>query len=233
MTDETTDRTEILSGPEPTEFLPVPDQGPAAAPTPEATGRPATWMAGPPPPPPGQDPAVPVRDASPRSDRPQPGPPGRRSWPGPDLRSLRSEPVWLLGAAGILVAYAAAWLGAVLTAVGHQPGLSGQDRVLELIGPGSVEWAVILLVGLGLTAGARHVAADRTSGPLRHLVVTTMLVATAAVAGAALLGAVVELADFGHGVDRAFTGIVDRLGALAVAGPALWWARQEQQQTAL
>jgi hypothetical protein len=34
----------------------------------------------------------------------------------------------------------------------------------------------------------------------------------------------VELTNFGHGIDAAFTGIVARLAALPVGAAAGWWA---------
>lgn len=231
MTDETADPTEILNRPDPTVSFPAPPASTPGAGVPGGDG--AAWMAGPPPPPPGQDPAIPVRDAPPdlRGPGAFPGPPpapGRRRTAGID--QLCREPVQLIGAAAILVAYAFTWLEALILAVRHQPGLTAQQRLLDLFGPGSIEWGVVLLLALGLVSLAGHPEPDRP-GRLRDGVGLGLLAATGAVLSAAGLGLLVELANFGNGIDAAFAGIVARLGALAVAGAAFWWAWQAQRRS--
>ena len=213
MTDETTDRTEIIPGPAPT----------AAFPGPGATPRPGgPWVAGPPPPP-GRDPAIPVRDAPPGPGPRLATPPGagRTAF---DLRRLSREPVGVLGGAAILVAYAAAWVASLLAAVRHAPGISAQQRLLDLLGPGSVGWGVFLLVTLGLIGPTGRGLRGPERSRLHRAVARGLLVASAAAAAAAALATLVELANFGHGIDAAFAGLVSRLAALAVAGAATWWA---------
>lgn len=204
-------------GSEPPEIVSDPDPGPAE--------RPEGWVAGPPPPPPGRDPGIPVVDASPSGSRPRP--PGGRPAAG-ELRDrlharLRREPAWNLAAAAILVAYACAWLASLLRALRHEPGLSAQQRLLDLFGPGSVQWGVLMLVALGFMAAARRPAGG-TDGDLGRVLPAVVLIASATVAAAAAFGVVVELANFANGIDAAFSGIVARLGALATSGAALWWA---------
>ncbi len=214
MTDETTDRTELIPGPTPTVAFP----GPADTPRPGGS-----WVAGPPPPPPGRDPAIPVRDAPPGPD-PRLAAPARVGRTASDLRRLGREPVGVLGGAAILVAYAAAWVDSLLAAVRHAPGLSAQQRLLDLLGPGSVEWGVFLLVALSLTGAAAQGLRGPERSRLRRAVARGLLVAAASAAAAGALGTLVELANFGHGVDAAFAGVVARLAAVAVAGAATWWA---------
>lgn len=222
MTDPTADPTEITAGPAPTVSF---SAGPGRA-----------WMTGPPPPPPGQDPAVPVLDPP-----PPPGAgrgPGRSAW---RLGDLARQPPGLLGAAAILVAYGSAWLASLLSAVRHQPGLPAQQRMLDLLGPGSMAWGAILLLAVALAtlAGAPSDAGTARARPGlpgtgavgTGAVGTGLLVATGGATVAALLGILVELANFGHGIDAAFTGIVGRIGAAAVSGAALWWARRAYQAT--
>ena len=228
MTDETAEPTEILSGPSPTVQFPAPPR-----PEPEDPREPpGAWVAGPPPPPPGQDPAIPVRDA-PSS------PPGPGAYPAPPaapnrqrragVERLAGEPVERLGAAAILVAYAITWLQALILTVRHQPGLSAQQRLLDLLGPGSIEWGVVLLLALGLATAARRRDPDRP-GPLHDMVGLGLLAATGSVLAAAGLGLLVELANFGNGIDAAFAGLVARLGALVVAAAAMWWAWQAHRR---
>lgn len=231
MTDETADPTEILNRPDPTVSFPAP---PAPDPGADVTGEDSgAWMAGPPPPPPGQDPAIPVRDAAPNPPGPGvfPGPPPtpRRRRPA-GIDQLSREPLPLIGAAAILVAYAFTWLEALILAVRHQPGLSVQQRLLDLFGPGSIEWGVVMLLALGLVSLAGRPEPGRP-GPLRGAVGVGLLVATGGVLAAAGLGSMVELANFGNGIDTAFAGIAARLGALVVAGAAFWWAWQGRPRT--
>jgi hypothetical protein len=148
-----------------------------------------------------------------------------------DVERLRREPVWLLAAAAIVVAYAAAWIDAVLTALQHQPGVDARVRLLELSAPGSFDWSAIILLGVALMAAGRHLSGPARA-PLAELAGRGLQVAAVAVAGAAVLGILVELADFGHGVDAAFIGIIGRLGVLAVAGATAWWAWQDHRPPA-
>ncbi len=219
------DPTETIPGPEPTQAVPTP-AGPAGA-------DPGAWVAGPPPPPPGRDPAIPVVETPPAAAgaRPAGARPGAARLGQAALTHLRGEPVWSLAAAAVLVAYVAAWLDAVLAAVRHQPGLTAQQRLLDLFGPGSVEWGLLLLLALGFMAAGRQLPASR-GGPVTGLVPTALLVAAGTVAAAAALGFVVELANFGHGIDAAFSGIVARLAALAASGVALWWAWRAREGAA-
>ncbi|HEY2428366.1 MAG TPA: hypothetical protein VGI06_05520, partial [Acidimicrobiales bacterium] len=51
----------------------------------------------------------------------------------------------------------------------------------------------------------------------------------AASATSAALDVLVEMANFGHGIDRALAGLFGYLGVVAVASAAAWWAHLESK----
>jgi hypothetical protein len=132
---------------------------------------------------------------------------------------------WVLGAAAIVGAIAVAWLSYLLRTFQHAPGVSAQQRVLTFFGIGQILWAVALLLGASLLAsGRRFELGTPSASPLRHLTTLGVLVGSAAVGVCAALNVIVELTNFGHGIDQAFSGLIGYLAVLPIAGAAAWWS---------
>ncbi|MBV9660381.1 MAG: hypothetical protein JO337_04420, partial [Acidimicrobiales bacterium] len=60
-------------------------------------------------------------------------------------------------------------------------------------------------------------------GQVAEIVQTGLLAAAALTATAAVCGVLVELTNFGAGIDAAVAGIVARLAAVPLAAAAGWW----------
>lgn len=201
------------------------------------------WITGPPPPPPEPEEAPTVAMGA---EAPQPGPSRPTGWDWREqmrvvaIRARGMAPnqltdsLYLLGAGAILVAFVLGWVDAVLLAVRHQPGLTAQDRALGLFSIGTVVWAVILLLGTALVAVGRRL--DMSVSPrAAELVLTGLILASALTVAAAVFAILVDLTNFGHGIDAAFSDIMARLAAGPVAAAAGWWAwrmREEPQPPA-
>ena len=84
---------------------------------------------------------------------------------------------------------------------------------MQFFEPGALIWAVSILVGLALFAVGRHVdpVANQKS-PLVSWLPTGFLLAGAAVMISAVVGVLVELTNFGNGIDSAISRI-DRLSS--------------------
>jgi hypothetical protein len=148
--------------------------------------------------------------------------------------NLVTDSLFLIAAASVLVAYAFGWLYALLIAVRHQPGLTGQQRALDLFSIGSVDWSAIVLLGAGLVAVGRRLELGRSDQPpevvVTGLILTGLLVAAALTVAAALCGVLVELTNFGHGIDAAFSGLIARLAAIPMAAAAGWWVWHQREE---
>jgi hypothetical protein len=141
---------------------------------------------------------------------------------------VRAESPWMLGSAALLVALAAYWLDSILMAFQHAPSMTGQDRVLQLLIPGTFVWAAGVLLAVALHCAGRHFElAPAEPGPMR-LRLPGLLLAAAVVSGtAAALDVLVELANLGHGIDRALAGMLGYIGVVCLSGAAAWWAHRE------
>ena len=145
-------------------------------------------------------------------------------------RHLRDESPWVLGSAALLVALAAYWVDSILMAFQHAPAMTGQDRVLLLLVPGTFTWTAGVLLAIALAAAGRHFeVAPARPGPVRLHLPQALLAAASASVTAAGLDVLVELANFGHGIDRAVAGILGYIGAMALAAAAAWWAHRESE----
>ena len=122
------------------------------------------------------------------------------------------------------MAFVIGWLASVLQAFRHIPGQTGQNRVLLFFGPGSVEWAAVVLLGVALVAAGRRFDLTSAAGPHQDAVAVGLLGAAAAVAVSAVIGILVELVNFGHGIDQALSGLVGYLAVLPIAAASGWWA---------
>lgn len=148
-------------------------------------------------------------------------------------KDLAAEAPWALAAAAIVVAFAIAWFANIISAFRHAPGLSGADRVVTFFSPGSFTWALALILGLALLdLGRKFEPASPRHPALRHLLPLALLLGAVAVVISAVIDALVELTNFGHGIDAAFSAIIAYLGVLAIGVPAVWWAWKESGKAA-
>jgi hypothetical protein len=147
-------------------------------------------------------------------------------------KHVSGESPWILGSTGLLVALAGYWIAGVLLAVQHAPGMTGQERVLHLLAPGDFAWAAGAILALALhSAGRRFELAPSNPSAFREKLPALLLTACLASALCAVLDAVVELANLGHGIDRALAGLVAYLAVSVLAGLAAWWAHREFEHT--
>ncbi|MGI8492190.1 MAG: hypothetical protein ACR2KC_03425 [Acidimicrobiales bacterium] len=144
-----------------------------------------------------------------------------------------------MAAAGIVVALALTWFAALISTVQHSPGLGARARLLRLLSPGQVLWALALLVGVGLVVVAARAAGSPEPGAgargdapavVKPLLIV-FFVAACAVGAAAALGAIVELSYLGDSIDAAFNGFFQQLAAIPIAAATAWWALHARKAT--
>jgi hypothetical protein len=132
-----------------------------------------------------------------------------------------------VAASAILVAFAVSWLSAILQSLRHAPGVHSQYRVFEFFSPGSVDWAVWILVAVALVAVGRRLAVETPAGSPAHRAIVLLLLAAATAVGlSAVIDVLVELTNFGNGIDDALSGLVSYLAVIPLAAAAGWWANQ-------
>jgi multisubunit Na+/H+ antiporter MnhF subunit len=134
---------------------------------------------------------------------------------------------WVLGAGSVLVAVALTWLASALLAFRHAPGMTSQERVMQFFSPGALDWGVAVLLGVALLAAGRRFDM-RMAGPdaLRDAASLGLCLMALAVGVSAAIDVLVELTNFGHGVDVAFAGLIAHAAALPLAAVAAWWAER-------
>jgi multisubunit Na+/H+ antiporter MnhF subunit len=202
------------------------------------------WAAGPPPPPPSE--ADTTTSMPGRGSRPDDGGagsassshhwrPGRhRSSVGGGTTALKSgvsdltnRSPWVLGAGAALVALVLTWLASALLAFRHAPGTTSQERVMQFFAPGALDWGVAVLFGVALLAAGRRFDM-RMTGPdaVRDAVSLGLCLMALAVGVSAAIDVLVELTNFGHGIDVAFAGLLAHAAALPLAAVAAWWAER-------
>jgi hypothetical protein len=138
------------------------------------------------------------------------------------------------------VAFFVAWFAGILLSFRHLPGLSGRARVLQFFTPGSPFWGVAVLVALTLQGLGRRFDPIPAASPsdtrppaaarqarLAELLSVGLLAAAAAVCLSAAVGILVELTNFGNGIDAAFSGLITYLAVLGLGGAATWWAYKQ------
>jgi hypothetical protein len=197
----------------------------------------APWLAGPPPPPPSEPDQSPT--PSPRESG-QSGPGDQRGSGRPrsplnegstafkaGVRHLKGHSPWVLGAVAILVAFATSWFADLVLAFRHAPGSTSQDRVMQFFAPGSIDWGIAVLLGVCLVAGGRRFdLSSAAPGVVNDGVSLGLMLAAGAVGVSATIDLLVELTNFGHGIDAALSGLVGYAAVLPLAGVSVWWAHR-------
>jgi hypothetical protein len=195
--------------------------------------EPAPFIAGPPPPPPPSAPSPPPGSAGGSAS----GARGQHHRGLPAeltavLKTMDHWSPWLVAPVAVLIAFAVSWLSSVLQSLRHAPGVHAQYRVFVFFSPGSVDWAMWILVGVAVFAWGRHLHGEAASTPQHRLISLGLMAAAAAVTVSAVIDILVELTNFGNGIDDAVSGLVSYLAALPIAAAAGWWANHLRQAAA-
>lgn len=192
------------------------------------------WLTAPPPPPPtaggrsAGEPSAPEGDHGMATHSPIAG----ARWHSAAAH-LREESPWMLASAGVLVALAAYWVASIISAFEHGHHLTAQDRVLRVFAPGTFAWVLAAIVAVALfSAGRRFELPPAHPGPLRVPLAMALVLAGAVAVASAAMSAVVELANFGHGILGTLAALLGYLGTLALAAALAWWANREHQASA-
>ena len=196
----------------------------AAGPPPDSAGAPPGATAGAPPPP-----------LPPPPPPPPPGPPPHRvalaagtAAAKSAFKEVKAHSPWVLASATIVIAFVVDWFAGIVLSFRHAPGLSGRARILQFFSPGTLAWAIAVLVGLALwVIGRRFDPVPPPKSRLSELIPVGLFLAAAVVAVSALIGVLVELSDFGNGIDAAFSGLIGYLSVFGIAAAAVWWAFKE------
>jgi hypothetical protein len=156
------------------------------------------------------------------------------------LREISEISPWILASAAILAAFFVAWFAGILLSFRHEPGFTGRARTLQFFEPGSVFWGVAVLVALTLRELGRRfdpvptdTSSETTPGAtarkarLVEVLPVGLLVAAAGVCLSAVVGILVELTNFGNGIDTSFSGLFTYLAVLGLGGAAMWWAYRQ------
>ena len=143
------------------------------------------------------------------------------------VSELTHRSPWVLGAGAVLVAVVLTWLASALLAFRHAPGTTSQERVMQFFSPGALDWGVAVLFGVALLAAGRRFDM-RMAGPdaLRDAVSLGLCLMALAIGVSAAIDVLVELTNFGHGIDAAFSGLIAHAAALPLAAVAAWWAER-------
>jgi hypothetical protein len=151
---------------------------------------------------------------------------------------------WMLASAAILLAFVVAWFAGILLSFRHDAALTARERVLEFFAPGSLAWAIAVLLALALfevgkradpvpPADPTEPVSDATRRKKRfaELLPFGLFLAAAAVTVSAIVGVLVELTNFGNGIDQAFSSLIGYLALVLLGGAATWLAFRETGKT--
>ena len=78
-----------------------------------------------------------------------------------------------------------------------------------------------------MTTGRRLASGPTRKSGLNDLVPVGLFGAGTAVTVSALVGVLVELSDFGNGIDQAFAGLIVYLAVLVIGAAETWFAHTE------
>jgi len=141
---------------------------------------------------------------------------------------LQSHSPWVLGSAATLLAFAVGWFAGILLSFRHLGGYTARDRILQFFAPGTLAWALAILLAVALFAfGRRLEAAQDRRSHLTDLLPGGLFLAGVAVMVSALIGVLVELTNFGNGIDAAFASLIQYLAIFAIGAADTWWAHLE------
>lgn len=143
------------------------------------------------------------------------------------VSDLTHRSPWVLAAGSVLAALVLTWLASALLAFRHAPGTTSQERVMQFFAPGALDWGVAVLLGVALLAAGRRFDM-RMAGPdtLRDAVSLGLCLMALAIGVSAAIDVLVELTNFGHGIDVAFSGLLAHAAALPLAAISAWWAER-------
>jgi hypothetical protein len=186
-------------------------------------GPPPGYQQGPPPgyqqgPPPGWQPASGQAGATlaGQSAMVAPTVPAAR----PNL--LETAPM-VAGSLAISLGVVVLWLAALIVGIGER-GLSGRERLLQVLSPGNLAVAVAMLLAVLLVVLHRRREADSAAGrsPVEMALLVAIVLA-AAVGVAGLLRGIVELTVAHERILAKFGRFVDGLSPIPVAAAAVLW----------
>jgi hypothetical protein len=141
----------------------------------------------------------------------------------------------MLASAAILVAFFVAWFAGIVLSFRHAAGLTARDRILQFFEPGVLGWGIAVLVAIALFELGRRsdsVSLSAEEGTLSgarlrkkrfgELVPFGLFVAAAGVTVSALVGVLIQLTNFGNGIDSAFAALINDLALVGLGGAATW-----------
>jgi hypothetical protein len=136
----------------------------------------------------------------------------------------------VLGSAAILLTFAIAWFAGILLSFRHLHGYTSRERILQFFAPGSLASALAILLAVALFAFGRRLEEK----PVRKSRLTDLLPGGLFLAGVAVMvsagiGVLVEITNFGNGIDAAFASLLEYLAVFAIGGAETWWAHLELQ----
>jgi len=209
---------------------PAPGPNPRAA-EPAAGPLPAGESAPAPPLEPGEVPPEAETTPPPREPSPRAGVMGLAR---AAARDVEDHSPWVLASGAILVTFSLGWVAAILLAFRHQPGLTGRDRVVQFFAPGSLIWALAIVLAVSLLSVGHRLdpIAARKSDTGESLPLALFL-AAGVVGVSAVIDLLVELTSFGSGIDVALSSLIGYAAVLPIAAATGWWALKESGKLGL
>jgi hypothetical protein len=128
----------------------------------------------------------------------------------------------VVGAAAILIGLVLYWAGSILSAFQHDAGYDARQRIVHLLGPGNVDWAVFVLLAVALVVLGSSGEAKRA--PLANFLYQLLLLAAALITVASVINAVIYLTYIGSSFDASIYEFLEYLAGAPIAGAAALWA---------
>jgi hypothetical protein len=128
----------------------------------------------------------------------------------------------VVGAAAILIGLVLYWAGSVVSAFQHDAGYDARQRLIHLLGPGNVAWAVAVLLAVALLVLGS--AGEAKRAPLANFLYQLLLLAAALITVASAINAFIEITYIGSSFDAAVYGFLQYLAGVPIAGAGALWA---------